>query len=83
MEQNSPRKARSVFSSEFTGFHPPTGKVGDDALGPYVLKVLEALHTLPAEVRVIDAGTPFDCRDLKKSKIVWGNPALPACPLLW
>jgi nicotinamidase-related amidase len=23
MEQNSPRKARSVFSSEFTGFHPP------------------------------------------------------------
>ncbi len=32
--------------------------MGDDALGPYVLKVLEALHTLPAEVRVIDAGTP-------------------------
>jgi hydrogenase maturation protease len=32
--------------------------MGDDAVGPYALKVLEALHALPDEVEPIDAGTP-------------------------
>jgi hydrogenase maturation protease len=32
--------------------------VGDDALGPYVLKTIEAGWDLPANVTVFDAGTP-------------------------
>jgi hydrogenase maturation protease len=31
---------------------------GDDAVGPHVVKVLEARYHLPDEVEVIDAGTP-------------------------
>jgi hydrogenase maturation protease len=31
---------------------------GDDALGPHVVRVLEAAHALPEGVEVIDAGTP-------------------------
>jgi hydrogenase maturation protease len=32
--------------------------MGDDAVGPHVVRTLEALHELPPEVEVIDAGTP-------------------------
>ncbi len=32
--------------------------MGDDALGPYVVRVLEASYELPDQVRVLDAGTP-------------------------
>jgi hydrogenase maturation protease len=32
--------------------------MGDDGFGPYVVKTLEALYELPADVSVIDAGTP-------------------------
>jgi hydrogenase maturation protease len=31
---------------------------GDDAIGPFVVKVLEARYTLPEDVLVMDAGTP-------------------------
>ncbi len=31
---------------------------GDDAVGPYVVRVLEARYELPEGVQVIDAGTP-------------------------
>jgi hydrogenase maturation protease len=31
---------------------------GDDAVGPYVVKVLEARYALPEDVLVMDAGTP-------------------------
>jgi hydrogenase maturation protease len=31
---------------------------GDDAVGPHVVKVLEARYELPEDVQVIDAGTP-------------------------
>jgi hydrogenase maturation protease len=31
---------------------------GDDALGPYVIKLLEASYEFPEEVTVVDAGTP-------------------------
>jgi hydrogenase maturation protease len=31
---------------------------GDDAVGPYVVRVLEATYELPDGVQVIDAGTP-------------------------
>lgn len=31
---------------------------GDDAVGPHVVRVLEARYELPEEVQVIDAGTP-------------------------
>jgi hydrogenase maturation protease len=31
---------------------------GDDAVGPYVVRVIEARYDLPASVQVIDAGTP-------------------------
>ena len=31
---------------------------GDDALGPHVVRVVEARYALPADVQVIDAGTP-------------------------
>ena len=31
---------------------------GDDAVGPHVVRVLEARHELPDDVQVIDAGTP-------------------------
>ncbi|HYG70494.1 MAG TPA: hydrogenase maturation protease, partial [Anaeromyxobacteraceae bacterium] len=31
---------------------------GDDAIGPYVVRVLEAAWTFPADVEVYDAGTP-------------------------
>jgi len=31
---------------------------GDDAIGPYVVKVLEARYELPDDVLVMDAGTP-------------------------
>jgi len=31
---------------------------GDDALGPYVVRVLEATWELPGEVELLDAGTP-------------------------
>jgi hydrogenase maturation protease len=31
---------------------------GDDAVGPYVVKVLEASHELPPDVELLDAGTP-------------------------
>jgi hydrogenase maturation protease len=31
---------------------------GDDAVGPHVVKVLEARYVLPPEVHVLDAGTP-------------------------
>lgn len=32
--------------------------MGDDALGPYVVRVLEATYELPDDVQVLDAGTP-------------------------
>jgi len=32
--------------------------MGDDALGPYVVKVLEAAWSFPRNVTVVDAGTP-------------------------
>ncbi|HEX2343065.1 MAG TPA: hydrogenase maturation protease [Vicinamibacterales bacterium] len=32
--------------------------MGDDGFGPYVVKTLEALYEFPADVSVIDAGTP-------------------------
>jgi len=32
--------------------------MGDDALGPYAVQVLEAEYELPAQVRVLDVGTP-------------------------
>jgi hydrogenase maturation protease len=32
--------------------------MGDDAVGPHVVRTLEAEHELPADVEVIDAGTP-------------------------
>src|SRR6266542_4976997 len=32
--------------------------MGDDALGPYVVKVLEARYELPADVEVLELGTP-------------------------
>ena len=32
--------------------------MGDDAVGPYLLKLLEADWELPAEVAVVEAGTP-------------------------
>jgi len=32
--------------------------MGDDAVGPHALRVLEALYVLPDDVQVIDAGTP-------------------------
>lgn len=32
--------------------------MGDDALGPYAVKLLEAAYEFPPEVSVIDAGTP-------------------------
>jgi hydrogenase maturation protease len=32
--------------------------MGDDGFGPYVVKTLEALYELPADVSVVDAGTP-------------------------
>ncbi len=31
---------------------------GDDAVGPHVVKVLEARYALPPDVHVLDAGTP-------------------------
>ncbi len=31
---------------------------GDDAVGPHVVRVVEARYALPADVQVIDAGTP-------------------------
>ena len=31
---------------------------GDDAIGPHVVRVVEARYALPDEVQVIDAGTP-------------------------
>jgi hydrogenase maturation protease len=31
---------------------------GDDAVGPHVVKVLEARYVLPPDVQVLDAGTP-------------------------
>ncbi len=31
---------------------------GDDAVGPHVVRVVEARYALPPEVQVIDAGTP-------------------------
>lgn len=31
---------------------------GDDAVGPYVVKVIEAAYELPEEVMLLDAGTP-------------------------
>ncbi len=31
---------------------------GDDAIGPHVVRVVEARYALPADVQVIDAGTP-------------------------
>jgi hydrogenase maturation protease len=31
---------------------------GDDAIGPWVVKVLEARYTIPDDVMVMDAGTP-------------------------
>jgi hydrogenase maturation protease len=31
---------------------------GDDAVGPYVVKVLEASYEFPADVELLDAGTP-------------------------
>lgn len=31
---------------------------GDDAVGPYVVRLLEARYALPPDVQVIDAGTP-------------------------
>jgi hydrogenase maturation protease len=32
--------------------------MGDDGFGPYVIKTLEALYEFPADVSLIDAGTP-------------------------
>ncbi len=32
--------------------------MGDDALGPYAVKLLEAAYEFPPEVSVVDAGTP-------------------------
>ncbi len=32
--------------------------MGDDAVGPYVVKLLEAEYDLPAEVRLVEVGTP-------------------------
>jgi hydrogenase maturation protease len=32
--------------------------MGDDALGPYVVKLLEARYELPPEVEVVELGTP-------------------------
>jgi hydrogenase maturation protease len=32
--------------------------MGDDALGPHVLKQIEALYEVPPEVTIFDAGTP-------------------------
>ncbi len=32
--------------------------MGDDALGPYVVRLLEATYELPDHVQVLDAGTP-------------------------
>ena len=32
--------------------------MGDDGFGPYVVKTLEALYEFPADVSVVDAGTP-------------------------
>jgi hydrogenase maturation protease len=32
--------------------------MGDDAVGPYIIKLLDAFFTFPAEVSLIEAGTP-------------------------
>ncbi len=32
--------------------------MGDDGFGPYVVKTLEALYEFPADVSIVDAGTP-------------------------
>ena len=37
---------------------------GDDAVGPHVVRVLEAHYELPDGVQVIDAGTPGSCGDI-------------------